>query len=426
MQCSDNFKYYGNFNELLNEDTFISSINNITTSYTVYPEKDYESYSTFFFTNDKELHIYTGTQNNILYNWMMYLDYGKYPDENTTPTLLKNFMSTIKTNLPLSPNDYNRDNFDVFVKNIFNYILNQYKIYVSKHAYFQQYFSYIYDILHNLNCILENSYKCEQYFISVNNAQNELCRTISTAISKYNAYKKYVNKAIILPIQYGRIRKTSDLIINYECYMNNLGKKSSFAEAMYFNFINKDSWEDIQDLYSGNVDPKWRDETSFYANDNEIGYIIDTFDEIPSSNDYTFLYQFAIGIKYLIAKNLVLKKCELCGRYFINKFNSRAKYCNVPYRTTKATCQEYISRYNYKKRTTIHPINTEYNKVYNRIYSRVRRGSMTELEAKFEQLKEFRNSYLIKYDIAADDLQKNKLLMAFVSEINSLYNNKRN
>lgn len=422
MQRSGEFRHHGNFSELLNEDTFSSTLNNISTSYMVYADKNYESYSTSFLTSDNEHHTFVGVNNNILSEWMMYLDYGKYPDENSTPILLKDFMAKIKTNLPLSPNDYTNDNFDIYVKNIFDSILNEYKISVSHHSFFQQYFSFIYDILRNLHCILKNLENCKEYLISVNNAQNELCSNISKAIIKHNEYREYVNQAIISPIKYGRIRKTSDLIINYECYMNYLGKKSIFAEAMYscINFIGEVSWEDIQDFFSGNVDPKWRDENSFYSNDNEIGYIIDTFEEIPSKNDYTFLYQFAIGIKYLIAKSLVLKKCELCDRYFINKFNFRAKYCNVPYRTTKATCQEYISRHNYKKRTTIHPINTEYNKVYNRVYSRVRRGSMTELEAKFDQLKKIRDSYMTRYD-SADELEKSKLLTTFINEINSLY-----
>nr|WP_308742128.1 DUF6076 domain-containing protein [uncultured Anaerocolumna sp.] len=125
--------------------------------------------------------------------------------------------------------------------------------------------------------------------------------------------------------------------------------------------------------------------------------------KIQVVNDYLFINQFESGIKYyLIAKDLVLKKYELCGRYFFNKFSFNERYCDVPYKNTKSTCQEYVSRNKYKKRASKNPIYVEYNKIYNRVYSIMRRGSMTE-EAKFDNLKELRDSYINKYDLLDGD-----------------------
>jgi hypothetical protein len=409
------------FRELLVEETFTSRIENIETKYHLKENDSVEYHFTRFFDNNQNQHIYfSKVSHDLLFEWMNYLDFGRYPEDTSTKTLLRSFLQDI--NICLSINSFNNYipmDFTAELKTIFNTILSKYSYYVDLQPFFQHYFAFIYEILYNIHCIIKNIESFSTYYPAVLKAQQEIDKFITLAVINHNQFTEYINKAIVIPIKYKHIRKTTDLILSYECYLNSLKKKSAYSEAIYYDKSDL-SWEDIQyDLSM--IDNQTRINDELLTDEiDEVKYVDDIIDEVNVLNDYTFIKHFEFGIKYLITKELVLKKCDFCGRYFLNKYSFSANYCNKQYKSSKATCQEYISRYNYKIRASANPISTEYAKIYNRIYSRVRRGSMTEEEAKLDKLKELRDIYIEKYENASEN-EKDKIVSYYILQANSLY-----
>lgn len=417
------------FNELLTDETFEKSIFDIKTNYYLREKEGVEFYATSFSNENNVLSVYLSNGIHArLSIWSNFLDYGRYPDEQTMQNTLNKFRNDIDINSLVPQIDdfeFYSNNYITYLKDLFDSTLSKYKIYVEQNPFFQQYFVFIYEILYNLQCIIVRKNNYEKHYRLAIEAQNKLHQNISMAIIKQKEYIEYVDNAIVLPIQYKHIRKTSDLILSYECYVNSIGKHSVFSDAIYSDKINM-SWKEIQySLSTINSQTCIIDGEIFSKHGDgiidEVKYIDDVIDEVQAVNDYLFIKQFESGIKYLIVKDLVLKKCELCGRYFFNKFSFNARYCDVPYKNTKSTCQEYVSRNKYKKRASKNPIYVEYNKIYNRVYSRVRRGSMTEEEAKFDYLKELRDNYINKYGDLSDGDEKELLVHEFIEKANALY-----
>ena len=138
-------------------------------------------------------------------------------------------------------------------------------------------------------------------------------------------------------------------------------------------------------------------------------------------NDPDFECIALMGIKALTETESVLRKCKMCGKTFHVKYSSSQECCTRVYEGTKATCNEYASRKNYKQKLFAHPIHQQFTKSYNKLYGFIRRGKLPANTPLMDQLKALHDSYTALYDSAAPEdrdavlneyIDKNKELLA--------------
>jgi len=246
-----------------------------------------------------------------------------------------------------------------------------------------------------------------------NEALTAMRRILEDMENKLLGYHEYIEQAFIMPYENGKKIDPLRLLLNYELYCNVSGENSSLAQSVYYhkdqymNLMKNNRYSDILDI-----------ESESYRQKIVEPYLVDgDFVE----NNLSFIDElFLTGIQYLIHAELIPKKCQLCGRYFLNKYSYVANYCNVPYKDTKDTCQEYVAKLKYKSKVSKNQINAEYSTIYNRLYSRIRRGTMDKSEAKFDELKALRDEYSVKYEMASD-VEKAECVDRFKVIANRIY-----
>lgn len=87
----------------------------------------------------------------------------------------------------------------------------------------------------------------------------------------------------------------------------------------------------------------------------------------------------------LLLLNYPVKKCALCGRYFVVKGNYGTKYCDRIVEGKNKTCQQIGSTKDFQKRVKGSPAHQAYMKAYKRMYSRINYKMITKEQ--FEQWK---------------------------------------
>ena len=105
----------------------------------------------------------------------------------------------------------------------------------------------------------------------------------------------------------------------------------------------------------------------------------------------------------------VLRKCKMCGKTFHVKCFSSQECCTRVYEGTKATCNEYASRKNYKQKLFAHPIHQQFTKSYNKLYGFIRRGKLPADTPLMDQLKALHDYYTTLYDSATPE-DRNEVL----------------
>ena len=113
------------------------------------------------------------------------------------------------------------------------------------------------------------------------------------------------------------------------------------------------------------------DKTIDYLKDYEIklyeAYEINSFADIA----YLEVYQ-------MLLNRSAVKKCELCGRYFLIKGDYNAKYCDRKMEGKRQTCQQIGSSRDFNKRVEKSEPHKEYMKAYKRMHSRIKYGMITK------------------------------------------------
>lgn len=99
--------------------------------------------------------------------------------------------------------------------------------------------------------------------------------------------------------------------------------------------------------------------------------------EVTTFADIAYLELFQ-----MIIHNISVKKCELCGRYFVRKGEYKGKYCDRVPRGYKQTCQQIGSTRDYNQRNKKSEAKAEYMRAYKRMHSRIKYGMITKEEFK--------------------------------------------
>ena len=222
------------FKELLAKEFFDMQIEMVDTTYI--PRKEHEFYLTTITWPDGKKLVYHGNGTHYLMSgWMLFLDYSKYPEQKTTKDQLYDFMDVSPSTLIPTPNSSDMhvrepDKYFNYLNVIFDDVLNKYKSIVECQPFFQVYFYWIYGILHGLKRMMNGDI---DGFEEITDAERKLHYTVSQLIELISNYKEYINRSIILPSEYGRRRKTGQLILEYETFLNSIGEKSCYAEASW-------------------------------------------------------------------------------------------------------------------------------------------------------------------------------------------------
>lgn len=99
--------------------------------------------------------------------------------------------------------------------------------------------------------------------------------------------------------------------------------------------------------------------------------------EVTTFADIVYLELFQ-----MILHNISVKKCELCGRYFVRKGEYKGKYCDRVPSGYKQTCQQIGSTRDYNQRNKKSEAKAEYMRAYKRMHSRIKYGMITREEFK--------------------------------------------
>jgi len=86
---------------------------------------------------------------------------------------------------------------------------------------------------------------------------------------------------------------------------------------------------------------------------------------------YLELYQMLLA-------NSAIKKCALCGKYFVMKGDYSTKYCDRKQKGRKQTCQQIGSSRDFRSRMAKSPAQVEYMRAYKRMHSRIKYGMITK------------------------------------------------
>lgn len=77
-------------------------------------------------------------------------------------------------------------------------------------------------------------------------------------------------------------------------------------------------------------------------------------------------------LTHILQKEAVIKKCPICGRYFVLDGRNDAKYCNRLYRENK-TCRDVGAQIQYNNRLKKEVTERDYRKIYQRLKMRSKR-----------------------------------------------------
>ena len=97
--------------------------------------------------------------------------------------------------------------------------------------------------------------------------------------------------------------------------------------------------------------------------------------ELYEINTLEDLFRFEF-IK-MIERNIFIKKCKNCERFFIPKRRADAEYCDRTFGGTNRKCSEIGATLRYEKKVAGNPILEAHKKAYRRLHSRVRAKKMT-------------------------------------------------
>ena len=85
-----------------------------------------------------------------------------------------------------------------------------------------------------------------------------------------------------------------------------------------------------------------------------------------------------------LAKQYIPRRCDNCGKYFLQRSGKYSNYCDEPLKDDRSkTCRDVGSRKKYDEKCKTDPIWLAYNRAYKTHYARYMKKKMTTAE--FEQ-----------------------------------------
>ena len=143
-----------------------------------------------------------------------------------------------------------------------------------------------------------------------------------------------------------------------------------FYKGEPYDFSEKKIWE-LSSLQELKIPQDVSEETINFLKNAET-QIYETY-EINCFADIIYL-----EIYQMLLNRSTVKKCEMCGRYFIIKGDYNAKYCDRKVTCKRQTCQQIGSSRDFNKRVEKSEPQKEYMKAYKRMHSRIKYGMITK------------------------------------------------
>ena len=192
--------------------------------------------------------------------------------------------------------------------------------------------------------LLQNLYKAleQENTNKINESIVELKRVISVANEQLFMYRGYV----------------------YEC--------------LVIDFVNHLHTYKLVELYNQkNPNNCYHDvNAKFYTSGDGIKRSLEVSRSIMT--DVYFEKAFMLYVEHYIEKDLIIKVCENCGKTFVAKNDSVARYCKNLY-TEKQTCGQYAAAKSYRlKEHGRLSIQTKYNRLYTKIKRHIQSEKLSE------------------------------------------------
>ena len=162
-----------------------------------------------------------------------------------------------------------------------------------------------------------------------------------------------------------------DNLPDYTVSEKYLGFATVFPE--YGQFIFKTSLA-VSPTYKGKLD---YDKVCYInkkeTDTRELLRLIHTDNENVSLASYTIIESLHEMLFFefseMLKQGLQVKKCRLCGRYFILQSKHETEYCDRVYQG-KRTCKQFGAKNVYNKRVAADPVLREYQRIYKRYFAR--------------------------------------------------------
>ena len=141
---------------------------------------------------------------------------------------------------------------------------------------------------------------------------------------------------------------------------------------------------------------------NYPGTDNKITYL-KAYD-IKTLNDLLNVY-----FNYFIEKNICIRKCKNCGKYFIPQDRTDEKYCDdISPQNPRKTCKEYGAKKTYRDEIKSRPLKNEHNKTSQVYRMRINRAKERNDEKGQYYIKKF-NEYKEEYEKRKEMYQTGKL-----------------
>ena len=128
---------------------------------------------------------------------------------------------------------------------------------------------------------------------------------------------------------------------------------------------------------------------------------------IVASNFSVFLSDM---LKMIIENDYTIKKCKLCGRYFVPIGNNNIEYCSRK-RGAKQTCRDIGPKQYSQNKIKNDKVKNELKRIYNRLRNqKERHPEQPEYEKQFEEFKQ--KSKQLEHSYRAGELSESEMMSA--------------
>lgn len=115
-------------------------------------------------------------------------------------------------------------------------------------------------------------------------------------------------------------------------------------------------------------------------------------------------------LKMIIENGYTIKKCKLCGQYFVPIGNNNIEYCSR-IREGKQTCRDIGPKQYSQNKIKNDKVKNELKRIYNRLRNqKERHPEQPEYEKQFEEFKQ--KSKQLEYSYRAGELSESEMMSA--------------
>lgn len=290
-----------------------------------------------------------------------------------------------------------------FISELVNYLLNTSKLYqtneiVDKNLLKRKYAPFSQMIM--LDDIIEGHLELEKTKeykqLSYEEAHLFLTKTYENAWFDFILLQKYCEAYINQPSLYGAPGYFDSFRQRYQIfdYYPVHGKMNENAEL---------EKRLLREHYSN------KDSNGFDSSFHEFTKKIPTLKKktIVASNFSVFLSDM---LKMIIENGYTIKKCKLCGQYFVPIGNNNIEYCSR-IREGKQTCRDIGPKQHSQNKLKNDKVKNELKRIYNRLRNqKERHPEQPEYEKQFEEFKQ--KSKQLEYSYRAGELSESEMMSA--------------